>query len=215
VLARGGFSSSADASFPELRRTVNGVTFGKIFEGDVTMNDGLGTCFAAPELLAEVAAHEIGHAIGFGHSSENPSEPDAMLADALMFFRAHDDGRGASVRADDVAAMLAVYPDELRAQTPVGGAVCEFGLGLLNSDCFGVSLPVAVFTRFDRGRRAAEKAGVATTPGKQRKQLRKALQLLNKTDKLVQRNVGSPCREAMLARIASTRTRAQAALAGL
>ncbi len=91
-------------------RTVNGTAFRQIFQADLVFNNGFDCFFTLPGNLAEVLGHEMGHAIGFGHSSENPSEPNQVLKDALMYFRAHGDGRGASVRSDDIAAAQFVYP---------------------------------------------------------------------------------------------------------
>ncbi|HLK12777.1 MAG TPA: thrombospondin type 3 repeat-containing protein [Candidatus Binatia bacterium] len=105
VLALGGFCTSADTD------VVSGVTFNRITEGNVTMNGGFGGCsFWNETNLAEVLTHELGHTIGIGHSSENPDEPDPVLADATMYYRAHFDGRGASVHADDIAAVRFIYP---------------------------------------------------------------------------------------------------------
>ncbi|HEY3132278.1 MAG TPA: hypothetical protein VGL91_22675 [Acidobacteriota bacterium] len=97
------FSSSSS-------RTVNGTAFKQIFQADLVFNNGFDCFFTLPGNLAEVLGHEMGHAIGFGHSSENPSEPNPVLKDALMYFRAHGDGRGASPRSDDIAAAQFVYP---------------------------------------------------------------------------------------------------------
>ncbi len=108
VLAIGGFCST-----PLDQRTVNGVTFARITTGKVVMNDGWSTqCpnFWTPCLVAEVLTHEVGHSIGFGHSSENPSEPDPTLRNATMYYRAQNDGRCAGIRADDIAAVQFVYP---------------------------------------------------------------------------------------------------------
>lgn len=124
TLAIGGYCASA---FPQV--TVNGTTFSAITAGKVVMNDGWSSqCpyFWTPCLVAEVLTHEIGHSIGFGHSSENASEPNATLHDATMYYRAHNDGRCAQVRADDIAAAQFVYPysgptftpSETRTPTP-------------------------------------------------------------------------------------------------
>src|SRR3989442_249378 len=90
---------------------VNGTTFYRIPEGNLTFNNGFGACsFWNQSNVAEVTTHELGHTIGIGHSSENDNEPDPVLKDATMYYRAHFDGRGASVHADDIAAVRFIYP---------------------------------------------------------------------------------------------------------
>ena len=58
--------------------------------------------------FAEVAAHEIGHAIGLDHSSEGG---------ATMFQTAHNDGRCAALRDDDRAGLSFVYPIDVPVLT--------------------------------------------------------------------------------------------------
>lgn len=94
VLGVGGFCSSGATM------VVNGTTFHRIIEGDVTMNNGLGACWGATN-TAEVLTHEIGHVIGLGHSAD---------ANATMYAYAHFDGRGAFVDTDDVAGVSTLYP---------------------------------------------------------------------------------------------------------
>jgi hypothetical protein len=106
VLAIGGFCTT-NAS----KSTVNGTTFVRITEGDLTVNDGFGKCpYWNPTNVAEVITHELGHTIGLAHPSENPQEPNPILKDATMYYMAHFDGRGASLRADDIAGVQAIYP---------------------------------------------------------------------------------------------------------
>jgi hypothetical protein len=106
VLAVGGFCSTDSGS-----STVNGVSFQRITEGDVTVNTGFAGCgFWTATNLAEVLTHEFGHTLGLAHSSENPQEPNPVLRDATMYYLAHLDGRGASLGADDTAGIEALYP---------------------------------------------------------------------------------------------------------
>lgn len=106
ILAIGGFCTT-DAS----TSTVDGTTFVRITEGDLTVNDGFAGCrYWNAANLAEVLTHEIGHTIGLGHSSENARESNLVLKDATMFYLAHFDGRGAGLRNDDIAGVRALYP---------------------------------------------------------------------------------------------------------
>lgn len=105
VLGVGGFCSSQGD------RATNGITYGRITEGDVVLANGFEGCdFWNNINLAEMVAHEVGHTIGLGHSSENRSEPDATLKDALMYYRSHFDGRGATLMSDDRHGLCMAYP---------------------------------------------------------------------------------------------------------
>ena len=106
ILAVGGFCTKGTTG------VFNGQTFGRISEGDLTVNNGLADCFPRRKDYEEIVTHEVGHTIGLGHSSENANEPDAVLRDATMYFLAHLDGRGASLRSDDVAGVSFIYKIE-------------------------------------------------------------------------------------------------------
>jgi hypothetical protein len=125
ILAVGGFFGSTRES-----RSVNGKTFYRIVEGDTTMNDGwdgCGTFYETYANFAEVVTHELGHVLGFDHSRD---------ATATMYSRAHFDGRGASLMADDMAGVRFAYPAGLRLVTltvaldGAGGTVTSVPAGI-------------------------------------------------------------------------------------
>jgi hypothetical protein len=108
TLAIGGpwYNSSSRATF-------NGKSYIRIQGGDIVFNDGVhcknGSSPNFSKFIEEVSAHEIGHTLGIGHSSEFAREPNFLLADALMYYRAHDDARGGRLNGDDIAALQTLY----------------------------------------------------------------------------------------------------------
>lgn len=96
TLAIGGVSRAGGGT-----RVIGGITFSHIFEGDVVFNRNFQCFLGISANLAEVSTHEIGHSIGFGHS------PDPA---AIMYASAHGQGRGATLGADDIAAVSFLYP---------------------------------------------------------------------------------------------------------
>jgi hypothetical protein len=60
--------------------------------------------------FTEVLCHEIGHTIGLGHSSQNQFESNPLLKQAIMYYLAHGDGRGASLNTWDMNVSRQVHP---------------------------------------------------------------------------------------------------------
>jgi len=80
---------------------INGTTFFRATEGDVSFNPYMTCAFTDRCNVQEVLTHELGHAVGLGHSSD---------PDATMSSHAHFDGRCASLRTDDANGIRFIYP---------------------------------------------------------------------------------------------------------
>lgn len=138
VLAMGGYYRN-----PYETKTVNGTTFYRIIDGDISIADGWAGCnfYEDFENFAEVITHELGHAIGFGHSGD-PA--------ATMYYRAHFDNRGAFLGADDVAAVLYSYPASLTAEQ-VTLTVSVVGTGTVTSIPAGINCPGQCSASYNKG----------------------------------------------------------------
>jgi hypothetical protein len=97
----GGVIAVGGPWFYDSTRAYKGKAFHEAAEADIVTNDGT-SCFFQdnPKAAEEVFAHELGHTLGLGHSTTR---------DALMYARAHDDGRGARLNPDDRAAIVELY----------------------------------------------------------------------------------------------------------
>jgi hypothetical protein len=84
-------------------KTVGGITYGKAVESNMSFNPFALCHFTDRCQVQEVATHEMGHALGIGHSSDSS---------ATMAPYAHFDNRCASLTPDDVRGITSIYPGE-------------------------------------------------------------------------------------------------------
>jgi hypothetical protein len=99
--------------------TVNGTVFHRILEADVCLNEGFCDLYLDEEYLRYVLAHELGHCIGFGHSSTREATMYSTLLPSIA-------SRGAELHDDDIAGARFVYPGapvEPEPEPPVIGTV--------------------------------------------------------------------------------------------
>ncbi|HEY8961128.1 MAG TPA: matrixin family metalloprotease, partial [Luteolibacter sp.] len=81
----------------------------------------------------QVLTHELGHALGLAHSSENSSEPNAILKSATMYYTASNDGRGAALTIYDQDRIAFGYPTTNRPPYTIDRLIPGVTCGLLSS----------------------------------------------------------------------------------
>lgn len=96
VLALGGISWDTS-----IRKQVNGTTFVKAVSAFISFNPYASCSFGDHCNVQEIATHELGHALGLGHSVDPI---------ATMYGTAHFDGRCASLKPDDADGIIYMYP---------------------------------------------------------------------------------------------------------
>lgn len=111
VLGIGGraYTTSPSPSGWDLGGNVAGNEFRRSTYGYVILESG-NASLQNPVTFAEVLCHEIGHALNMKHSSENPGEADTTLKEAMMYYQAHADGRGATLGVYDPPIIRQCYP---------------------------------------------------------------------------------------------------------
>lgn len=107
TLAIGGYWRSGSWN-----KTVNNVTYHPAQRLYLIFNNAFECFLGNANNLAEVATHEIGHGIGFGHST---------VSDAVMRATAYGNNRGPRLGDDDRDAAHCTYPHTLGVTAPNGG----------------------------------------------------------------------------------------------
>ena len=87
---------------------VAGMEFNKGLNGYVVLKH---TTVAMQTLstFTEVLTHEIGHVIGLAHSSDITTN-NPVLTNSIMYYLAHQDGRGSTLNSYDTNAVREVHP---------------------------------------------------------------------------------------------------------
>jgi hypothetical protein len=133
VLALGGLSWTGETT------VINGTTFRRATQGFISFNPFASCNFGNSCNVREITTHELGHALGLGHSE---------FQDATMWGIAHFDGRCASVRTDDANGVLFLYPSGAGGGGPLSIVTSTLTGGLVNTPYTGVLIAVGGTTPY-------------------------------------------------------------------
>jgi hypothetical protein len=119
ILAWGGYSGGTSET-----KIINGTSFQRITQGFISFNP-YATCYFGDHCdVQEITTHELGHALGLGHSADST---------ATMYGYAHFDGRCASIRTDDANGIKFIYPGTGGGPGPLSVATTSLAAGLVST----------------------------------------------------------------------------------
>ena len=118
TLALGGLSWTGETT------VINGTTFRRATDGFISFNPFASCNFGNSCNVREITTHELGHALGLGHSE---------FSDATMAPFAHFDGRCASIRQDDTNGILFLYPAGSGGGGPLSIVTSSLSGSLINT----------------------------------------------------------------------------------
>lgn len=105
VLAATGISNFDTSQ----RKSIGGIAFYRAMEGNISFNPYALCYLNDPCNVREIATHEVGHALGLGHSRDSS---------ASLYAYAHFDGRCGSIRSDDENGIKFIYPQVTEVKLP-------------------------------------------------------------------------------------------------
>jgi hypothetical protein len=134
----------------------HGETFGTALEGDVSMNQGVGTCTLAQfpsEVFKSTVTHEVGHTLGFRHSDQNrtldavcASDPSLDCSNSAIMNHIIVFGLNGHLQPWDVSALSNVYgagpactPPSI-SQQPFGSTITSGNAAPLSVTAGGTSV---------------------------------------------------------------------------
>ena len=131
----------------------------RYYDDSWTWNDGPGNVFSGADIQG-IGVHEVGHALGLGHSSAGGSP--TMLPSTFIGVNQR------TIESDDIAGLQAIYGAESAAKpdiTSIGGSTALGETLIINGSDFSPTNNEVWFTKLASDGNPAKVTGVASTNG--------------------------------------------------